>query len=109
MRIEEETRIHVKNFASESATKINFVQANHNFQNFGKNKAGNKRKVSKAATKNFGNSGMTSNSKKGKTYYNCGKKGLTNMTVGFERNRSKTIRIMSRIPIMQIWPNMLLN
>ena len=28
LRIEEETRIHVKNFASESATKINFIQAN---------------------------------------------------------------------------------
>ena len=28
LRIEEETRTHVKNFASESATKINFVQAN---------------------------------------------------------------------------------
>ena len=31
LRIEEETRIHVKNFASESATKIYFVQANENF------------------------------------------------------------------------------
>ena len=31
LRIEEETRIHVKNFASESATKINFVQENQNF------------------------------------------------------------------------------
>ena len=28
LRIEEETKIHVKNFASESVTKINFVQAN---------------------------------------------------------------------------------
>ena len=74
MRIEEETRIHVKNFASESESKIKFVQANHNFQNFGKNKAGNKRKFFEATAKNSGNSGMTSNSKKGKTYYNCGKK-----------------------------------
>ena len=64
----------MKNFVSESAPKINFVQANQNFQNFGKNKAENKRKFSEAAAKNSGNSSMTSNSKKGKTYYNCGKK-----------------------------------
>ena len=28
LRIEEETRIHVKNFAGESSTKINFVEGN---------------------------------------------------------------------------------
>ena len=68
LRIEEETRIHVKNFFGDSATKVNLVDGNQNFQ---KKIAGNKRKFSET-TKYSSN---TSNSKKGKTCFHCGRKG----------------------------------
>lgn len=65
LRIEEETRIRDKKFATESATKVNFVQGSQNSQ---KSNSGNKRKFSEA-TRN------ENKAKKGQTCYGCGKKG----------------------------------
>lgn len=76
LRIEEETRIHVKSFTTDSA-KVNHVEGNQNGKRKG---AGNKRKFSEAANNstnsgNSSNSGEPSNSKKNKPCYCCGKKG----------------------------------
>jgi len=90
LSIEEETRIHVKKFTTESTTKVNYVEANQNIQN--KN-AGNNRRFSEAV-KNFKN---PDNPRKSRHYkYKC------NFLKKYKQKDSCNVQN----PIMYMWLNM---